>query len=241
MPSSIKKTEEVEQKKRKQTDTKKISIKSKKETDNVEELAQRTYDENVKRLAELAVNRTTSKNNTSKNSSVNNPFAKTQEKLKGIINESDRFIDTTYYMLKMENDSTEIMSNVVLAGGNTTEYFEKLIRTFDNDVNKYDNMTMFDCGNFSIYANQFGFNDSLRQKAIYHYADCCSNHDLLEESAQVLEELLKEKMNKNIAPSVLSKLGQIYCLMDKKSKADKIFKRLKKEFPKVTFSDCSKL
>ena len=246
--SKGKSKEQVANKRQGQTDTRKTSIsKAKKENDNAGKLAQQTYDENVKRLSESAVSRRPTKNNTSKsaaNTNNNSPFAKTQVKLKDVSHERDRFIDTTYYMLKMENDNTEIMSNVVLAGGRTAEYFEQLIRAFDADVNKYENAEMYDCSNFLIYANQFDFNDSLRQKAIYYYADCCASRDLLVESMEALEGLVKNKMHRSIAPLALSKLGQIYCMLGERSKADRIFKRLKKEFPRsslIQSADCSRM
>ena len=226
--------------------------KSKKETNNVEsaeELALKQYNENVKLLAESAVRVKTRKNNTHKNgaNTNKNPFEKRQEKLKNITFETDRFLDTTYYILKMEADSTEVITNVIVAGAtesNNTEYFEKLIKSFDSDVLKYERTEIFDCANFLMYSNQFDFNDSLMQKALYHYGDCCFFNDHLDEAIDIFEKLSKIKLNRNIAPLVLHKLGQIYCIKGEKSKADKTFKRLKKEFPKhqlAKYSDCSRM
>ena len=233
------------QNKREQSNTKKTS-KSKKETNNANELALKEYNENVKRLAESAVRKKTIKNNTSKNGANNNksPFEKSQEKLKHTTFETERFLDTTYYILKMESDSTEIITNLIAGGERNIEYFEKIIRAFDADVIKYEKAEIFDCANFLMYSNQFEFNDSLKQKAVYHYGDCCFIHDMLDEAVIVFERLAKDKLNKNIAPLVLFKLGQIYCIKGEKNKAEKVFKRLKKEFPKhqlIKYSDCSKM
>ena len=243
---SSKEKNKVESTQKKQTDTKKtITSKSKNEKENTtEKIEQKLYDENVKRLSELAVAKKSIKKNSAKNNSNNSPFAKTEEKLKNISNESERFIDTSYYMLKMENDVTEEMTNVVFAEERNVKYFDELIRTFDIDVGKYENTRMYDCNNFLIYSNQFTFSDSLKQLAIYHYANCCANYDLLDESVNTLEELVKNKMNRNIAPLALSKLGQIYCLQGEKKKAEKIFKRLKKEYPRsslIQSADCHRM
>ena len=165
------------------------STKLKKNTFSAEELALKDYNENVKRLAESAVRRRTIKTNTSKNSpSYNkNIFSNREELLKYTTLESERFQDTTYYIIRMEGDSTELITNIIAGTGEprNIEYFEKLIRSFDADVIKYEKTEVFDCANFLMYSNQFEFNDSLQQKALYHYGDCCFFNDNLDEAAIV--------------------------------------------------------
>ena len=237
---------EVTQKKHGQSDSKKTT-KSKKEKveDNPEELALKSYNENVKRLAESAVSKSANKKINNKNNAADkNPFAKKQEKLKDVSHEDERFVDTTYYMIKMENEQTEIITNAIIAGGKTADYFEKLIKEFDVDVKRYENMSMYDCSNFLRYSNQFSFNDSLKQKALYHYADCCLGNDMLNEATETLEKMLKDKLHKSIEPLTLLKLGQVYCLKSEKNKAEKVFKRLKKEYPRsplLQSADCSRM
>jgi len=247
MPTNKQKNKETTQNKREQISSR-TAQKSKKETNSAEELALKEYNANVTRLAESAIRRRTAQNRTSKNNANNNknPYLSAETKLKDITLESDRFIDTTYYIIKMEDDTTEIITNVVAGFGTTKniEYFEKLIKSFDLDVLKYERMEIFDCANFLMYSNQFEFNDSLQQKALYHYGDCCFFNDNLDEAAIVFERLSKVKLNRNIAPLILHKLGQIYCIKGEKSKANKTFRRLKKEFPKhqlVKYSDCSQM
>jgi len=147
-------------------------------------------------------------------------------------------------MIKMEEGITEVLSDVNMAGGVTQQHYENVIRSFINSVSESETSNNYDCTMFRIYANQFNFNDSLRQEALFYYAECCISNDNLQEAITILENLCKEKMNRGIAPKALVRLGQIYCIMDNKRNATKYFNRLKKEFPRSIYNqlaDCGKL
>ena len=201
---------------------------------------------NIVRLAELAVNKQNSKTNIQqrRNSTRETPESKREELLKDIIDERDRFIDTTYYMLRMQEGNTEIVTGVSLAAGKNQDYYENLIRSFISVVEEAERSYMTDCSIFSIYANQFDFNDSLRQEALFYAAECLVNSDQLQAAANQFEDLSKEKLNRGVAPKVYVRLGQVYCLMGDRTKANRIFNRLKKEYPRsvyIQLADCNRL
>lgn len=187
------------------------------------------------------------KNRNTKNTANSNPFEKRKNALKNITDEKERFsIDTTYYLLTMENGITQTTSSVDLTGGfaNSIEHRENLINSFETTIAEFENSFLFDCNVFRVFANQFSFNDSLYQEAIFYYAECCISNNNLEEAIFVLEALSKEKLNRGVAPKVIVRLGQLHCISGDTKQAERYFKRLKKEFPRSIYNqiaDCMRL
>lgn len=198
----------------------------------------------IARLAAQAVAQKNVKPSQRRSSAGTNPFARRQELLNDVADESERFIDTTYYMLKMEEGTIEIVSDVATGGERTQEFYEKLIRDFMKAQADAEQSATFDCNVFNIYASQFSFNDSLFQEAQYSFAECNISNDRLEEAAAALETLCSEKMHKDVAPKALVRLGQVYCILGDNAKARRYFNRLKKEFPRSVYNqlaDCGRL
>ena len=186
-------------------------------------------------------------NENNKHRVSSNPFEKRQHALKHITKEDERFaVDTTYYLLTMEDGVTKTTSSSVNSAGyaNNQEFRENLIRSFDATIAEFEQSILFDCSMFKIFSSQFSFNDSLRQTAIFYYAECCVVTNNLEEAVFVLEALSKEKMNRTVAPKVIVRLGQLHCVTGDIRQADRYFKRLKKEYPRSIYNqvaDCSRL
>lgn len=198
----------------------------------------------IARLAAQAVAQNTAKPSQRRSSAAANPFDRRQEQLKDVTNESDRFIDTTYYMLKMEEGAIEVVSDVAIGGERTQAFYEKLIRDFMKATADAEQSTTFDCNVFNIYAGQFSFNDSLLQEAQYSFAECSISHDRLEDAAVALEALCSEKMHRGVAPKALVRLGQVYCILGDNARAQRYFARLKKEYPRSVYNqlaDCGRL
>jgi len=199
---------------------------------------------NILRLAEQALRKQTPRPSAQRTSSETNPFQKRQNQLKDVVDERDRFLDTTFFLLKMEDGLTEELSHIGTAGGPTLEYYENLIWSYVRAVEDSERSANFDCNIFKVYENQFNFNDSLRQEATFSLAECLISNGNLLEASVILEELSKEKMNRAVAPKTLVRLGQVHCVLENKSKAERSFRRLKKEFPRSIYNqlaDCSKL
>ena len=189
------------------------------------------------------------KNTKNNNAAANNPFERRKNALKNITNENERFsIDTTYYILTMENGNTIKTSDINLVTGGTPtnirEHRDNLVLSFIENIEKSEKSEMFDCMIFKAFASQFTFSDSLRQEADFYYAECCIGNNNLEEAQFVLETMSKEKLNKGVAPKVLVRLGQLCCVAGDTQQAEKYFKRLKKEHPRSIYTqlaDCSRL
>lgn len=178
-----------------------------------------------------------------------NPFERKRNALKNITNENERFnIDTTYYLLTMEDGNTLKTNDVNLAAGGVPasvhEYRDNLVLSFIDNIEKAEKSDLFDCVIFKAFAAQFTFSDSLRQEADFQYAECCIGNNNLDEAFFVLETLSKEKLNRGVAPKVLVRLGQLCCVFGDTQQADKYFKRLKREHPRSIYTriaDCSRL
>ena len=217
-------------------------------TNNVH-LQSRRDERNQRGSSAKSVNLNTNNQNRNSRSNTNsNPFEKRKNALKNVTDEQDRFlIDTTYYLLTMENGITRTTNNADMTGGfstNSREYRENLFHSFVETVAEFENSTLFDCNRFRIFINQFSFDDSLRQEAGFYYAECLIGSNNIAEAIAVLDALSNERMDRGVAPKVIVRLGQLYCLVGNTRQADKYFKRLKREFPRSIYNqiaDCSRL
>jgi TolA-binding protein len=178
------------------------------------------------------------------NSSKATPFEQRKNKLKDIDNEEDRFIDTTYYVLTMEDGITTVSNDISKAGATRAQLLEMLITNYIETVKKFENNKPVEPETFRMFSQQLAFNDSLRQDADYYSAEANLQHNNIDEAIGTLETLCNSKPNRAIAPKALLRLGQVYCLTGNTKDAEKYFKRLKKEFPRSPLNksaDCGRM
>ncbi len=182
----------------------------------------------------------TSKNKNQKS----NQLEKRKLALKDITVEEERFIDTTYYFLAMENGKTTVGTHTGIfpsAGQEPTN--AEFIQMFNKSIEEAESTDNYNCAVFKYFADKFTFSDSLRQEANFQLAECNINNNNLHNALELLETLTTEKMNKAVAPKILVRIGQVYCAIGDNAQAEKYFKRLKKEYPKSIFNqiaDCSR-
>ncbi len=180
---------------------------------------------------------------TKKHRKKNKPFENRKKLLKDITSDKDRFVDTTYYFLFMEDGETKVGLGSPRAGENIVEHRKKLILNFNNAIEDLDKEKISNCNIFKYFADEFKFNDSLQQEAIFYSAECDIMNNKLDEALSNLHSLAETKMNRAIAPKVLVRIGQLYCVLGDKEEAAKFFKKLKKSFPKSIYNklaDCSR-
>jgi TolA-binding protein len=185
----------------------------------------------------------TSKTRTRKKKSQ--PFEERKKLLKDVTSDKDRFIDTTYYFLFMEDGETKIgLADNATPDANIKQYRENLIVAFNKSIEDLENKNFSNCNTFKYFINKFDFNDSLRQEATFYLAECNIMNNQIDEDLSNLESISNAKLNRAVAPKILVRIGQIYCLLGDNSQAEQYFKRLKKSYPNSIYNklaDCSRL
>ena len=144
----------------------------------------------------------------------------------------------------MENGETKVIENLFPTEGGEKETRQDLINMFNKTVESLEMNNIYNCSVLKYFIEKFDFSDSLHQEAIFQYSECNINNNNLDEALWNLEELLQNKLNKNIVPKVLVRIGQIYCVLGETAQADKYFNRLRKEYPKSIYNklaDCGRL
>ncbi len=79
-------------------------------------------------------------------------------------------------------------------------------------------------------------NDSLWFESSFYAAECLVTQSKVDAAGRILRTLLdSEGLPPDILEKVLVRLGQVYCYQKKHEAAEKLFKRLKEEFPESIY------
>jgi TolA-binding protein len=133
-----------------------------------------------------------------------------------------RFSDTTVIEIDADVKSTKTE--------NIQKRFESALSDFDKD--NYDKA----CQDAQVFAESFSEGDSLYFEAQFLWSECMIVKNDIEGAKKVLNQIYKdENTPQNIFEKVLVRLGQAYCADGKESEANKLFSRLKKEYPKSIY------
>ncbi len=133
------------------------------------------------------------------------------------------------------SDTTSV---VVSAKAETIHY--GLSSQFDMAVTKFENaQTQNDkkgsdsaCMQINSFTETLEPVDSLRYEAMFMRSECLIAKEEISEAQKVLSSLMNDKnLPTTILEKVLVRLGQVYCVMNKKQNAEEMFTRLKKQFP----------
>jgi tetratricopeptide (TPR) repeat protein len=132
----------------------------------------------------------------------------------------NRFKDTTYILVADNPKVSNYINNTLI------ERFEKASKEFDAE--NYESA----CKTFEQLIEIFPENDSLYFESFFYSAECNMLSDNLNTAEKLLIILLQ---NQNTPPIVIQKslvrLGQLYCVTDRKNEAKNIFDKLKIQYP----------
>lgn len=136
--------------------------------------------------------------------------------------QNQRFGDTTVIELKPNPIDRKL---------SLEDNFSEAMKLFDKE--KFDEA----CPKFEQLAGIFPPDDSLYFESKFYNAECEIMHDDLVAAKIILEMLLeKEGMPGSVMQKVLVRLGQVYCVIGNKEKANTLFDRLKTEFPESIYN-----
>lgn len=142
----------------------------------------------------------------------------------------ERFRDTTYVYID-DQGSTSYAS--------VKESFEEAVKLFDKG--DYENA----CPKFEGYATHLPDGDPLKLECQYFMSECYIMRNAFEPAKKILVDLMNDSgVDGALLERCLIRLGQVYCVTNNKRQADKLFSRLKKEFPGsiyVPLADCTNL
>lgn len=88
------------------------------------------------------------------------------------------------------------------------------------------------CPKFKELLSSFPQGDTLYFETMFYQAECLLARDEYVACSMLLKRMLDEEiLPPNIHQRVLVRLGQVYCVLNKKSQAEELFNRLKNEYP----------
>ena len=139
----------------------------------------------------------------------------------------NRFEDTT--IVKIEGEPLE--------SNETSDKFNKALQLFDDGNFKES---------YSILNEMAKSIETPNQKYYeiqFYISECKIQFSENNDAEEILKKLTENSsVNQNILEKAIVRLGQLYCIMDKKEQANSYFQRLKREFPKsqyLHFADCN--
>jgi TolA-binding protein len=146
--------------------------------------------------------------------SENSSSIKEDKVKKKKVNVKDRFSDTTVIVVDPVKRS-DILDKYVNA-----------VRIFDKE--DFDKASI----EFKQLTETLPPDDSIYFESKFFFAECNISTEKLKEAEVILQELLDDaKIPLSVLEKVLVRLGQVYCVIEKKAKAKELFTRLKSEFP----------
>jgi hypothetical protein len=135
-----------------------------------------------------------------------------------------RFSDTTKVVVSSE--AKTIHYGLSRQFDSTVTDFEKA--QTENDKKKTDSA----CLKIDSFSETLAAGDSLKYEALFMRSECLIAKDEISEAQKVLTSLMNDKnLPFPILEKVLVRLGQVYCVMNRKNDAEAMFSRLKKQFP----------
>jgi TolA-binding protein len=140
------------------------------------------------------------------------------KKIPGILRR--KAIDTTNIDLTIEPVSNKEF----------TTNFNSVVMDFD--IKKYESA----CQKFEDFANTLPENDSLYYESLFFMGECKIVEELYLKAEQTFNKILNGiKVPNDIKQRAILRLGQIYCIQNKKDESEKMFSRLKKDYPKSIY------
>ncbi len=128
-----------------------------------------------------------------------------------------RYTDTTYI---------DVEANKALLPLGVQGQFEQALRQFDEE--NYEES----CQVFRQLSTTINPDDSLYFESFFYCAECRILDDKLEKAEEILTDLISnQKTPEAVIERCLVRLGQIYCVTERKKQAYALFDRLKKEYP----------
>ena len=145
----------------------------------------------------------------------------TDKSKKLTIEKKSRFSDTT-------------IINVIPVVASNHDDLGTEFRALVNDFNSSDEKSA--CNKFGIISETLEKGDSLWYETQFYLCEC----QIINEEFFDAEKNLKRLLNDYDSPQIviektLVRLGQLYCYLDKKDDAQRIFRRLKKDFPESKY------
>jgi hypothetical protein len=131
-------------------------------------------------------------------------------------NTDERFKDTTVIMIGQAGDTNLVKPGIL----------DQAISEFDSE--KYEEC----CPKFRNISETISNGDSVYYESLFYLSECELIDKKIEEGRSNLELLVKDKkVPDTILQKSLVRLGQVYCVLNDKPKAQELFNRLKSEFP----------
>lgn len=127
-----------------------------------------------------------------------------------------RFQDTTYIYADTASGGQKQDLN---------SRFAKALKLFDAE--KYDAA----CSQFVQLSGILSEDDSLYYECKFYLAECSLVRKEVQPAKAILEELLVAGTGDLIKQRALVRLGQVFCVLDKKKEAEEYFARLKSDYP----------
>ncbi len=139
----------------------------------------------------------------------------------------DRFSDTTYIYLSDEVEPTnEVDSKNSERETPNADIYTKALEKYNRS--EYNSA----CNDFKSFLEKYNDKDEVYYDAKYHLAECLVLNKSFDEAIDLFSIILSSQNVPNeIIQQTLVRMGQVYCMQNKMSLAQRNFERLKNEFP----------
>ncbi|MCX7737203.1 MAG: hypothetical protein N2319_10880 [Candidatus Kapabacteria bacterium] len=122
------------------------------------------------------------------------------------------------------------------------EYYDYLSEIFDNALEKFDRKDFKNaCNDFKLLMNTLEKGDSLQLEASFFYAECLIEYNDYSVAEILLNDLRNiENKPESISEKVLVRLGQLYCILNARERAYKIFDEFNQKYPNSIYKPLAK-
>ena len=129
----------------------------------------------------------------------------------------ERFGDTT--IINVKDNIKQQKPIIVMQFDKASDNFEK---------GNYDEA----CEQIDMFTQTFAKGDSLQYESLFLKSECLIDKEEIEKAERILYNLYTTKyLPSSIMEKVLVRLGQVYCVEDRKKDAEKLFNKLKNKYP----------
>ncbi len=106
------------------------------------------------------------------------------------------------------------------------EQFETAVKQFDNEMYEQS------CSKFRQFSNTLNKDDSLYFESKFYMSECLIMNNEIKAAEALLSNLINEQQTPGeVLQKSIVRLGQVYCVTDRKPEAEKLFNRLAREYP----------